>query len=355
MFMNDSESLFSEVGSFSRRDFLKYFSFALAGSFISGSVSDIFKLGSESIEPQLGRVTLADFGLYSEPDLNSKLLQKMEKDSLWQITGVTIGEDDQLDNRIWYELDGKGFAHSGRIQPVRQDLNRVDTSIPEDGCLGEITMPFVDAYSDIVQPKNIVYRFYYAATFWVLDRLVDDEGSVWYQLLDDRYYRVFYVPAYYVRLVPDEELMPISPDIPPEEKKLIVDLNTQSVTAYEGDRKVFMSRISSGIRFREGGFATPKGFYRTTRKRPCRHMANGPSAFGSGFDLPGVPWVSYFTSQGVAFHGAYWHNNFGVPHSHGCINMTPQAAKWIYRWTNPTVPPDFYYFSDITGTRVIVQ
>jgi lipoprotein-anchoring transpeptidase ErfK/SrfK len=65
--------------------------------------------------------------------------------------------------------------------------------------------------------------------------------------------------------------------------------------------------------------------------------------------------VSYFTSNGVALHGAYWHNNFGVPSSHGCVNMTPQAAKWIYRWTMPTVPPENYYYSADSGTRVIVQ
>jgi lipoprotein-anchoring transpeptidase ErfK/SrfK len=68
-----------------------------------------------------------------------------------------------------------------------------------------------------------------------------------------------------------------------------------------------------------------------------------------------VPWVSYFTSNGVAFHGTYWHNAFGVPHSHGCINMTPQAAKWVYRWTTPFVPPDQYYYGDGTGTRVMIN
>ncbi len=56
-------------------------------------------------------------------------------------------------------------------------------------------------------------------------------------------------------------------------------------------------------------------------------MANAPSGDYTGFDLPGVPWVSYFTSDGIALHGAYWHIDFGVPHSHGCVNMTPEAAN----------------------------
>lgn len=354
MSMNDFGAFLPFKGHISRRDFLKTCGLGIAGLMLPTVL--LHRNGSAPQEGHLlGRVTRSAYGLYAEPQEESRLLRTMDLDSIWRITQVTVGEDDSRANRIWYELDGVGFAHSGRIQPVRKQINPVDTTIPDDGCLGEITMPYVDAYSSLKADRFIVYRFYYGSTFWVLSRLTDEAGSVWYQLLDDRYYRVFYVPAYYVRLVPDAELAPISPEVAPEDKRLVVDLATQSVTAYEGERAVFMARISSGVRLKEGGFATPRGYYRTTRKRPCRHMANGPSAFGSGFDLPGVPWVSYFTSDGVAFHGAYWHNNFGVPHSHGCINMTPQAAKWIYRWTNPTVPPAFYYYSDITGTRVIVQ
>lgn len=309
----------------------------------------------ENHSPLLGRITHSGHELFKEPHSDSKLILQMKKDNVMRITGVTVGEEETSPNRIWYELNDFGYAHSGRIQPVRDETNSVNTIIPEDGCLGEITVPFVEAYSSLEIGRKVLYRFYYASTFWILNRMRDKKGRYWYQLLDDKNYRVYYIPASDMRLVPDSELTPISDDVPPEEKKIIVDLTTQSLTAYEADRIVFMSRVSSGIRLREGGFATPKGYYRTTRKRPCRHMSNPANDYGSGFDLPGVPWVSYFTSQGVAFHGAYWHNNFGVPHSHGCINMTPQAAKWVYRWTTPNVPPDYYYYSDTEGTRVIIQ
>ncbi|MCJ7696166.1 MAG: L,D-transpeptidase, partial [Anaerolineaceae bacterium] len=93
---------------------------------------------------------------------------------------------------------------------------------------------------------------------------------------------------------------------------------------------------------------------RTTRKRPCRHMFAEASDFGSGFDLPGVPWVSYITGNGVAFHGAYWHNDYGTPRSHGCINMAPDAARWIYLWTMPSVPVDKHYYEEPDGTLVRV-
>jgi hypothetical protein len=303
----------------------------------------------------LGRVQQDGYPLYQAPTAGSDIIQEMAMDSVYNITKVTICDDKASTNRIWYELDGQGYAHSRQIQPVRMKFNAPAKIIPETGCLGEVSIPYVDAYSSMDAHRKLVYRFYYESTFWVTERMVAEDGTVWYQLLDDRNYAKWYVPAYYVRLVPKTELTAISPEIPYEEKKLVVDLNQQSLTAYVGEKIVSIMRISSGIRMKEGGFTTPQGFYRTTRKRPCRHMYTPPSEHGSGFDLPGVPWVSYFTSDGVAFHGTYWHNDFGVPHSHGCINMTPQTAKWIYRWTTPSVPSDQYFYADDHGTRVVIQ
>jgi lipoprotein-anchoring transpeptidase ErfK/SrfK len=79
-------------------------------------------------------------------------------------------------------------------------------------------------------------------------------------------------------------------------------------------------------------------------------MADGDFAAPKTFDLPGVPWVTYLTQKGVALHGTYWHNDFGKPRSHGCINVSSEAAKWLYLWTNPVVPFDQDYWEEDTGT-----
>lgn len=311
--------------------------------------------GTRRKERLFGRVTQRRYPLYEALSTKSDVIRDLSLDSIYEITGISICEDDTSANRTWYELDGVAYVHSRRIQPVRMEFNAPAPFIPSTGCLGEITIPFVDAYSSIREDRRVLYRFYYASTFWVTDRLTGENGSAWYQLLDDRFGTKFYVPAYYVRLVPDKELRPLSPRVPFEDKTLVVDLRKQSLKAYEGEKIVNLFRISSGVRLKKGGFATPKGIFRMTAKRPCRHMFAASSGFGTGFDLPGVPWVSYFTVDGVGFHGTYWHNDFGVPHSHGCINMNPQAAKWVYRWTTPVVPPGVYYYSGRDSTRVVVQ
>jgi phosphate/sulfate permease len=81
---------------------------------------------------------------------------------------------------------------------------------------------------------------------------------------------------------------------------------------------------------------TPEGEFRIMDKMPAKHMGNGNLfADADDYELPGVPWTSFFTPQGHAFHGTYWHENFGTPMSHGCINMRTQEAKWLFLWASP--------------------
>jgi lipoprotein-anchoring transpeptidase ErfK/SrfK len=77
-------------------------------------------------------------------------------------------------------------------------------------------------------------------------------------------------------------------------------------------------------------------------------MGSGDLAQAADIDayqLPGVPWTTFIhfhgrPFQGHAFHGTYWHDNFGVPMSSGCINMRPDEAKWLFRWCLPAAPAD---------------
>ncbi len=112
------------------------------------------------------------------------------------------------------------------------------------------------------------------------------------------------------------------PAAPSSGRWIGINLSTQTLTAYEGNSAVFSTLISSG-----STFPTPTGTYSILYRVRAQRMT------GPGYDLPNVPWVMYFTNRGHAIHGAYWHNNFGRPMSHGCINMRPSEAEWLYNFT----------------------
>ncbi len=107
-------------------------------------------------------------------------------------------------------------------------------------------------------------------------------------------------------------------------KWIEVDLSQQRLYAHENGQVVFTTRISSGI----AGHRTPIGRFRIWAKVRRQTMS------GPGYNLPNVQWVMYFAGEN-AIHGTYWHHNFGRPMSHGCINATNNAAKWLYNWAPP--------------------
>lgn len=73
------------------------------------------------------------------------------------------------------------------------------------------------------------------------------------------------------------------------------------------------------------------------------------------YELPGVPWTSFFVPEtGVAFHGTYWHTNYGMMMSHGCINMKPEEARWVFRWCTPVTDEKTIEKTGY-GTQVIVS
>lgn len=331
-----------------RRDVLKLAGLGAFSLFISPK-RDFRALA----EGQQGRIIDDGVGVFDIPSFSGVKISEYWKDMVVDITGVTIGDLEPAHNRVWYQVEDNGYAHSGAIQPVQTLLNPPVADLPPIGALAEVTVPFTDAHRGPGMNFPVAYRYYYATTHWILRLIYGDQGQPWYHVLEDKWDNEYYVPAPHLRIVPLEELTPISPDVPPVAKRMEVRTAEQIVIAYEWDQPVYMTRAATGARFSNGNFATPTGRHLTFHKRPSRHMAAGNLAF-NGYDLPGVPWITYFTESGISFHGTFWHNNFGRPRSHGCVNLTPKAAKWIYRWTIPAVPPSIQEVFENYGTPVDV-
>lgn len=337
--------------SFSRRDFLKLTSYGLLGLFLPNLSSNLPNI--DEFDNLQGRVTDRFIWAYDAPNFKAKRKKLYWRDLVMPIMNTTVGDDETAYNRVWYEVDG-GYVYSGSVQPVRTILNEPQL-ISLKGALGEVSVPYTDAFESLEPNAKVLYRLYYETVHWVTASAVSAvDGSKWYALLDDKFKVNYYVRAEHVRLMTPEELTPLSPGLSLADKRIEVRLSDQMVLAYEKNNLVYATRAATGGRLRSGTYTTPDGEFMTFHKRPTRHMAAGDIA-ASGFDLPGVPWVLYITKSGISFHGTYWHNDFGRPRSHGCINLTPQAAKWLYRWTTPTVPPDKHLVYGHVGTRVDIK
>lgn len=285
--------------------------------------------------------------------LTAQEVAQHRQDEILAVEQVVVGSNPDY-NLIWYKIAGGGYIHSGGLQPVETRFNLPMTALPDGGALVEVTIPFTDVRALPDYASLIQRRLYYSTTYWAAEISHSAAGQAWYRLEDDRGGLSNWGRAEHFRPVGADELSPLSPEVPAQEKRIQVSLAKQWVTAYEGDLPVFMSRASTGFVTKKGEPTTPLGDWSTFYKRPSRHMAAGDPA-GMGYDLPGVPWVSYFTTTGVSLHGTYWHNDYGTPHSHGCVNLPPAAAKWIYRWSLPVVPTGERLLKVGSGTRVIVS
>ena len=333
----------------SRRDFIKVSGVGLAGLLATPFNFEI----DDPFDLQQGRVTVRTVWMHASPSLDAEKVKLLQRDALFNIANTAVSEDTVIQNRIWYQIGNEGYVHSGNIQPVRTMLNQPYTgNIPIEGLLAEVTVPYSDAFEEPTTDSKVGYRIYYETTHWIKALVAGTtDGQPWYQIRDDKWDELYYVRAEHLRILTPEELAPISPEVSTRDKKIVVHLDQQLVIAYEMDIPVFVVSASTGAILRSGTYTTPQGNFTTFYKRPSRHMAAGDIA-ASGFDLPGVPWVQYITKSGISFHGTYWHNDYGRPRSHGCINLSISSAKWLYRWSLPAVPTEKEFSYGDIGTKV---
>jgi hypothetical protein len=130
------------------------------------------------------------------------------------------------------------------------------------------------------------------------------------------------------------------PEIGPEDRWLEVDLEHQSLVAYEGRTPVYATLVSTGrVRDPEDplrDMRTPTGLFRITSKH-VTHTMDGDHAVDGPYSIEDVPYVMYF-QLAYALHSAFWHDGFGRPRSHGCVNLAPQDARWVFDWAGPPLP-----------------
>lgn len=246
---------------------------------------------------------------------------------------ISIDEEVEQDGRLWYRADENSYVLAEDLvlgtPSVFQGVHLEQQPAHPVGfvAIGGLNVRARPGATADNPPVSVLGRY----------DVVDILGSqaagdgVWYQIGEDRFVHSAYVRVVYPVQRP--------PEVSAEERWIAVDLAQQTLAAYEGDRMVLATLVASG----RPPWYTPPGLFRIWIKLQTAPMVGGTVEEGDYYYLQDVPWTMYF-SRDVGLHGAYWHDRFGTPRSHGCVNLSPLDASWLFDWTTPAFPrPDQRY------------
>lgn len=210
-----------------------------------------------------------------------------------------------------------------------------------DGCNPYYVGTCVNMRSGTSSTSPVVERLRTGVVLKV-ESTVTVDGHDWYKIKMDKNIRFpervtsdWYVYADAVELFNDVGDKNLTKGSATTTKNIHVNLTEEMLYAYDGNELFMKVPVSTGLEYTP----TPPGTFTVFRKTPSRYMQGPlPGVSTQVYDLPGVPWNLYFTNEGAVIHGAYWHDHFGEPWSHGCVNLSPQNAKKLYMWADIGTP-----------------
>ena len=297
-----------------------------------------------------------------------QVVRTVRRDRTLDVTGEFEGPGPER-NRTWYQTRD-GFVYSAWLQKMQPyHTPKMYTDLGDWGIWIETLVANAPAYAEPDDRSALQYIYHYGTVYHATEAYVAADGRIWYNTVDEYASKEdnigptnHWTPAVFFRKIEEAEFAPINPRV--RNKHIEVDLGQQVVTCYEGNKVVMAARCASGASFKVGeetlDYGTPRGEFKAILKMPTRHMRAPESERDTDawFDLPGVPWSTFFTYEGIAIHGTYWHNDYGLPRSHGCVNVPIDVARWIYFWTEPEAPyeDDFVQgdLPEVTATQIMV-
>jgi lipoprotein-anchoring transpeptidase ErfK/SrfK len=341
-----------------RRQFLKYGLFGI-GAVVMRPWLRWNALQSEWPDAErLGRICVGKIDVRSRPSADAPSVEVLYEDSIVVWLREVVGDPTLVSaSRRWVETPD-GYIYAPNVQPVRNIPNTPISQLPAtslgNGMWAEVSIPHTQIFLENTTPSspwlkyaveyNLIPRLYYSQVVWIDEIRTNSQGQVLYRV-NEKYGPgdLFWAAAEAFRPLTDEDLTPIHPEV--ENKKVVVDVTPtrQMLSCFEGNTEIHTCLISSGAKWNAAGeiveeWGTPIGPHPIWRKAISIHMSGGQTA--TGYDLPGIAWTNLFTGEGVAIHSTFWHNDFGTPRSHGCVNASPEDAKFVFRWTLPQIPFD---------------
>lgn len=277
--------------------------------------------------------------VYSAPSTSAPILHNVGR-GFFYVTIYSRVKDEQ--GTLWYEINPGQFVQENGVREVGfSQFQGVMLSQNPERPFGWILAAVTPSQTPGGEPDPLATRLERYTFFEVFDAISVTEADgdwIWYNIGSERWIRQTLVSL----------VQPIArpAEVGENEFWTAVDLYEQSIAAYEGDRMVFATLVSSGL----NRWPTYEGLFQVWDRWDKTNMS-GAEGRVDYYIVEDVPHTMYFDRNNeIALHGAYWHDRFGYKHSHGCVNMPPLASEWVYNWS-ATAPNDLWvsvYTSDPT-------
>ncbi len=286
----------------------------------SESVSEVFVEPQPFADSFLDSITyakLADYAnVYPEPTTAVSPIRNVGDGFLF----VTVQAVIENETGTWYMINFNEFVREEELRLVDDsEFTGFEISVQPQRPFGWMVVDYWYSNEPGAEPTDGNLKLPRYTFFEIYDAIEAEDGWIWYDIGNGRWMR-----QTYVSLV---ESSPRPEGVAADAQWVEVDLYEQTFAAYEGDRMVYAGLISSGL----NRWPTNEGLFQVWSRHTMVEMA-GAEGKEDYYLVEDVPHTMFFDND-IALHGAYWHDRFGYKHSHGCVNMAPRSAEWVFNWS----------------------
>ena len=235
---------------------------------------------------------------------------------------ATVSSWNEINGETWYQINHREYVHEDDIQPVDvSGFQGVSVRRQPERPFGWVVQDVQPSRQPDGEPGTFFSELPRYSFFEVFDAVKGQNDWIWYDTGNGRWIKQTYASIVDVSPRPDQ--------VGPDEYWTEVDLYEQTFAAYEGDRMVYATLISSGL----NRWPTREGIFQVW-ERFNEYKMSGAEGKTDYYFLEDVPYIMYFDQlNSIALHGTYWHDRYGYKHSHGCVNMPILDAEWVFNWS----------------------
>lgn len=254
--------------------------------------------------------------VYSEPSVNSPVVRNVGDGFLF----ATVQSVTENEGHVWYQINyGEWMKDEDIIKTEISEFTGMEIQSHPERPFGWMVVDYWYSLEPGAEPPADAIKLPRYTFLEVYDAVEDDEGWLWYDIGGGRWMRQTYVSLVDPNQRPE--------DVGADEYWVEIDLYEQTFAAYVGDTMVYAGLVSSGL----NRWPTHEGLFQVW-DRFSKTKMSGAEGKVDYYYIEDVPHTMFFDND-IALHGAFWHDRFGYKHSHGCVNMPPRDAEWVFYWS----------------------